>query len=182
MGGQSRGCWDRGEGGGPSKNRLRALKRLHGDTGRARRAQKRKAFFFSSLRFHRASLPNSSGGISKTRRKSSGERCRCGGGEEGDGVPHSVPSALPKPRFSPYLQPGPVHTGRQLHTAAVRHHQHFIGVDLQGGVREVVKPSPQPPQSLPWPPPDRSPFAPTCWAGSCLCPCARAGRSGGHKC
>lgn len=83
MGGRAGGGWERGEWGGPSKNRLRALKRLHGDTGRARRAQKRKAFFFSSLRFHRASLPNSSGGISKTRRKSSGERCRCGGAGKG---------------------------------------------------------------------------------------------------
>lgn len=63
-----------------------------------------------------------------------------------------MPSAPPKPRFSPYLQPGPVHAGRQFHTAAVRHHQHFIGVDLQGGVREVVKPSPQPPYPCPGPP------------------------------
>lgn len=105
MGGQSRGCWDRGEGGGPSKNRLRALKRLHGDMGRARRAQKRKAFFFSSLRFHRASLPNSSGGISKTRRKSSGERCRWGGGgEEGDGV-MGFPTLCPLPSQNPGSAP-----------------------------------------------------------------------------
>lgn len=40
--------------------------------------QKREAFFLSSFRFHRASLPNSSGDMAKTLEKSSADRCLCG--------------------------------------------------------------------------------------------------------
>lgn len=37
--------------------------------------QKREAFFLSSFRFHRASLPNSSGDMAKTLEKSSADKC-----------------------------------------------------------------------------------------------------------
>lgn len=40
--------------------------------------QKREAFFLSSFRFHRASLPNSSGDMAKTLEKSSADKCLCG--------------------------------------------------------------------------------------------------------
>lgn len=61
--------------GGVLLNPAGSPKAIHG-AGGGWGGQKRKAFFFSSLRFHSASLPNSSGGISNTRRKSSLERCR----------------------------------------------------------------------------------------------------------
>lgn len=41
--------------------------------------QKREAFFLSSLRFHRASLLNSSGDMANTLEKSSADRCLCKG-------------------------------------------------------------------------------------------------------
>lgn len=58
---------------------FRALKqqREGAVTDRASRpgCQKREAFFLSSFRFHRASLPNSSGDMAKTLEKSSADKC-----------------------------------------------------------------------------------------------------------
>lgn len=53
----------------------RALLRRGRGRPRAAGRQKREAFFFSSLRFQRASLPNSSGDMAKTLEKSSADRC-----------------------------------------------------------------------------------------------------------
>lgn len=58
--------------------------------------QKREAFFLSSFRFHRASLPNSSGDMEKTLEKSSADRCLCegthGGSLGGGGTGGTGPS------------------------------------------------------------------------------------------
>lgn len=65
--------------------------------------QKREAFFLSSFRFHRASLPNSSGDMEKTLEKSSADRCLCegthggslGGGGTGGPGPSDQDVVLP---------------------------------------------------------------------------------------
>lgn len=47
----------------------------HRDRASWQGCQKREAFFLSSFRFHRASLPNSSGDMAKTLEKSSADKC-----------------------------------------------------------------------------------------------------------
>lgn len=104
--------------------------------------QKREAFFLSSFRFHRASLPNSSGDMAKTLEKSSADKCLCG--DMGNWVTKEVASTASKSKGTPlgglspvpgiflaYLKPHAVHTWRQLSSPLVGHHQHLIGIDLE---------------------------------------------------
>lgn len=66
---------------GVSQPQLQGLEAAEGrychgqDRASWQRRQKREAFFLSSFRFHRASLPNSSGDMAKTLEKSSADKC-----------------------------------------------------------------------------------------------------------
>lgn len=104
----------------------------------------------SSLRFHRASLPNSSGDMAKTLEKSSADRCLCEGthrqlrvgavpGTKGTQIaaqvfspPDRSPPAAPHLSASAYLKPHSIYARRQLGSPLVGHHQHLIGIDLRG--------------------------------------------------